>query len=243
MEERKKPQNLCGAKLRGKDQTCRKFPMKGKRRCRLHGGRSISGTATINWKDGRYAKYLPTDLLHRYKAHRRDRRANDLQDEIGLLTAHIDQLLQQAHSKGSVDACATNQKIIKELQKAIEANDKHLIVEVTTRLNAAINDGMERSAVWDKIVDRLESRRRLVDTQRKYEIDMGRMLPVEQAMQFMTTLATIVRQACESHLDDPSLSRRILVQINDQFQAIFSDPVSALPSSESVHLSGKPSMT
>ena len=235
MEEHKKPKSVCGAKLRGKDQTCRKFPMKGKRRCRLHGGRSISGTATINWKDGRYAKYLPTDLLHRYKAHRLDRKANDLQDEIGLLTAHIDQLLLQAQTKGSVGSIAIIQKIINDLQKAIEANEKHLIVELVARLNSAINEGMERSAVWDKIVDRLESRRRLVDTQRKYEIDMGRMLPVDQAMQFMATLGTIVRQTCESHLDDRALSRRILVQINDQFQTIFSDPVPALPGSDSVH--------
>ena len=235
MEKQKNPKILCGAKLRGKDQTCRKFPMKGKGRCRLHGGKSISGTATINWKDGRYSKCLPTDLLERYKAHRRDRKSNDLNDEIALITTHICDLLKQTQGKEGNDAFPKMKKLVPQLNAAIEQGEVDCIRELWGTMNSAIDDGLQRSAAWNTILDRIEARRKLVDTQRKYEIDMGRMLPVAQAMQFMATLGTIVRQVCESHLDDPSLSRRILVRINDQFQTIFSDPVPALPGTDSAH--------
>lgn len=47
-----KEQNMiCGAKTRSGTQ-CQKSPLENKRRCRLHGGASLSGTAHPNYKHG-----------------------------------------------------------------------------------------------------------------------------------------------------------------------------------------------
>ena len=43
-------QRLCGAKKRGKDELCQQPAMKGKARCRLHGGKS-TGIKTKEGKD------------------------------------------------------------------------------------------------------------------------------------------------------------------------------------------------
>lgn len=47
----------CGAKLRGKDKTCHQWPVKGRERCRLHGGMTPQGPASPQWKDGRRSKW------------------------------------------------------------------------------------------------------------------------------------------------------------------------------------------
>ena len=226
--------NFCGAKTR-QGGTCRRHPLKGRRRCRLHGGKTPSGTASPHFKTGRYSRYLPTQIRQLYAIHCRDRKSNDLQDEIGLLTVHIGQLLQQAHAKASLDSFSTIQKMTTEIQKAVETNEKDRVVELVAQMKIVIQKGSEGSAIWDKIIDRIETRRRLVDTQRKYDIEMGRMLPVEEAHQFMTTLAIIVKEAHEAHLTDGVLSRAILGQINHKFQSVFGEPVGASPRSEMVH--------
>lgn len=46
---------LCGAKNR-KGESCRAPSMKGKKRCRLHGGKSLSGNAHGRYKHGQWTK-------------------------------------------------------------------------------------------------------------------------------------------------------------------------------------------
>ncbi len=58
MEAREpKKVRLCGAKLRKSDppRYCRKPPLRGRARCRLHGGASPRGPASASYKDGRHS--------------------------------------------------------------------------------------------------------------------------------------------------------------------------------------------
>ena len=64
MKEARNNNPLCGARTRS-DNPCRKYPIKGKRRCRLHGGlstgpRTAEGRARIaaaQFKHGRYVNW------------------------------------------------------------------------------------------------------------------------------------------------------------------------------------------
>lgn len=227
-------QEFCGAKTR-QGGTCRKPPLKGRRRCRMHGGKTPCGSASPHFKTGRYSRYLPTDLRQRYAEHCRDRHGNNLQDEIGLLTSHIGELLRQAYQKGSANSFPRLKKLMVEINVAMKRDKLDKMHVLLIKMSEAIDGGMECSALWDKITERIESRRRLVDTQRKYDIDMGRMLPVEQAHQFMATLGIIVKEACEHHINDRVLSRTILIEINNKFQAVFGDPLQTRPNTNLVH--------
>ena len=55
----------CGAKNR-QGNPCQKWPIKGRNRCRNHGGKSLRGVDSPSFKNGRYSKLLPRDLLGRY---------------------------------------------------------------------------------------------------------------------------------------------------------------------------------
>jgi glucans biosynthesis protein len=46
---------FCGAKTRNNG-TCKRSPLAGKTRCRLHGGASLSGKDHPNWKHGERSK-------------------------------------------------------------------------------------------------------------------------------------------------------------------------------------------
>ncbi len=226
---------FCGAKLRGKDRTCRKPPLRGKKRCRLHGGLSPSGNASPNYKTGKYSRYLPTDLRQRYAEFCRDRRGNDLQDEISLVTTHIANLIEQTHLKRSVSGVATIQKLFKDLVAAAKSQDLESVAKLDDRMTQALATEGNRAQLWNTIMDRIETRRRLVDTQRKYDIEMGRMLSINEAQEFMAGMCSIIKTVCEQHINDRGLAQTILREINTRFQTSFAEPGSAAPGSDTVH--------
>jgi len=51
----------CGAKTRGGG-TCQKPPVKGRTRCRLHGGATLKGSESATYKHGLYSKYAGPEL-------------------------------------------------------------------------------------------------------------------------------------------------------------------------------------
>ena len=77
----------------GEDRTC-KTPVAGPgMRCRLHGGKSLSGPAAPAWRHGRYSRTLPTGLVRRYEESLADPELLALRDEIALLDAHTLELI------------------------------------------------------------------------------------------------------------------------------------------------------
>lgn len=59
-EASKRP--LCGAKLKGNRGECHAYPVKGSKRCKVHGGLSPRGTASPNYKTGKYSKHMQAML-------------------------------------------------------------------------------------------------------------------------------------------------------------------------------------
>jgi hypothetical protein len=85
----------CGAKTRN-GPPCRRPPLAGRTRCRLHGGASLAGIASPHFKHGRRSRYLrelPGVLKTGYKAALNDPDLLSLKEEVALLTARMIQLL------------------------------------------------------------------------------------------------------------------------------------------------------
>jgi hypothetical protein len=94
---------LCGAKTRGGG-TCRKPPLAGRTRCRLHGGATPVGIGSPHWKHGkrsRYLKHLPQVMEAGQKAALGDPELLSLKDELALLSARIAELLSSLGNEGT----------------------------------------------------------------------------------------------------------------------------------------------
>lgn len=87
----------CGAKLRlsNPPRYCTERPLKGKRRCGLHGGKSKTGPASGTWKTGLRSKYLPTDLQERFDAALHDPQLKQIEQDL----AHIEVLIGVLHRR------------------------------------------------------------------------------------------------------------------------------------------------
>jgi len=52
----------CGAKTKGTGEPCKRRPVPGSNRCKLHGGASKKGIESGTWKHGLYSKYAGESL-------------------------------------------------------------------------------------------------------------------------------------------------------------------------------------
>ena len=58
----------CGAKNR-QGNPCQKWPIRGRNRCRNHGGKSLRGVDSPSFKNGRHSKLLPRNLMGKMLAY------------------------------------------------------------------------------------------------------------------------------------------------------------------------------
>lgn len=89
---------ICGAKLRGKKKFCQKPPM-ANGRCRLHGGATPNGPENKNFKHGRYAAAFQGQLAEKYNKSVEDEKPMDLQDELAVLRALNEHLIEMASAR------------------------------------------------------------------------------------------------------------------------------------------------
>jgi hypothetical protein len=85
----------CTARSKRTGQPCTQPVCRGRTKCRLHGGRSRRGLAAPAWKGGRYSKALPPDLVDAYERARTDPELLALRDELALVDARLNALLER----------------------------------------------------------------------------------------------------------------------------------------------------
>ena len=86
---------ICGAKTRS-GKPCQRSPLKGKKRCRQHGGATPSGPDSVHYKHGRYAEAFKGELRKKFDLVQQDGEPLNLLPELhvqrALLTQYIDSL-------------------------------------------------------------------------------------------------------------------------------------------------------
>jgi hypothetical protein len=92
---------VCGAKLRGKNATCKKAPM-ANGKCRLHGGLTPSGPDNPNFKHGRYADAFKGQLAQKFDKSVKDEQPMDLQGELAVLRALNEHMIEMASSRAKI---------------------------------------------------------------------------------------------------------------------------------------------
>ena len=191
----------CQAKAKSTGQQCRRRAVTGKRVCTVHGGLTPGGIASPNFKTGRYSKYLPQRLLERYQQAAQDPELLALREDIALLDARISELLSQVDSGESGKRWQELVRLRGEVLGVAQAGDRDQFRQVLQKLLETINQGASDFETWSEIVELLDQRRRLVETEQRRLVAMQQMITTEQAMTLVTALATSVRSHILSHLD------------------------------------------
>lgn len=200
-----KTPHACGAKTRS-GKSCKQIAMQNGR-CKMHGGKSLKGIASPTFKDGKHSKYIAA-IPGRIKKDFEQLRERDdllrLNDDIALIDTRILDVLRR------VDA--GDGAIWKEIEKAHRAylaarksGDDDLIEQRITELSAVIERGVTDYQAWAEVKSLIEQRRRLVESERKRELEEQEVLTAREAAALFNALLSIIVE----HVTDPSTRQRI----------------------------------
>ena len=199
---------LCGAKNRD-GSACKRWAIRGRNRCRQHGGASpVGGPTHPAYKSGRYSSVLPAGLRTMYEA---AANAPDLlaqTDEAAILTARINQVLAGVRDAGetaqmwrqALDEFRAWQKALNHTAAAQGRNDtagveqySRQAAESSERLGVILATGAADADHWREFRDTVDVRRRVVESERKRMVESSMMMPFAQVCVIFDSLIEVLR--------------------------------------------------
>ena len=195
---------------------CRRIAIRGKTKCRLHGGRSLSGAANGNFRHGRYSKDLPTQLVARYEAARANPRLLSLSDDVAVAEARLATLLASVETGESAACWQALRTTLDAFSTALAGGDLAAMDTHFKALRTLVERGQAGAGVWEDIRRVWETRCKLVQTEIKTLTSLQQMITVQQHMLMLGAVTEAVTQAVQTHADTQS-GRRILMDIQHEF--------------------------
>lgn len=175
-------------------------------KCRAHGGNAIlMGLDNPNGKHMRYSQVLPERMAARFVKSTTDPDVLSLQAEIGLVDARIEDLLTRVDSgeSGATWVRALNQYT--ELSASIKEGNAGDMIGWLGSLKETIEAGLSDYHNWAEIAGTIETRRKLVESERKRLIDIQGMITIVEAMALMRVLTDSIQR----NVSDPAALKLI----------------------------------
>jgi hypothetical protein len=189
----------CGAKTRS-GEPCKSFAM-ANGRCRMHGGKAPRGHALPQTTHGRYSKDLPTRLAARYEEAANDPDLLQLDSEIHLTDAMIRERLSTLDTGESGRLWKALKQEWTTFALARRSGDTAGMTESLAQIEALINRGVADWSARQEVLDMVERRRKLVDSEGKRRVQMQQMITPDRAMLLVSALAdTVMRHVSDADI-------------------------------------------
>jgi hypothetical protein len=160
-------------------------------KCRMHGGATPKGVASPHFKTGRYSTAMPKRMRQRYEDSLANPDLRRLDDEIALIESRILDLLQRVDSGESGAIWKHLRDTMQQFDQVFGRDDPDsakLAAELLDQVRNLIMRGFADSTAWRELGGMLESKRRLVDTATKIEVNEHFMI---SAAEFAATIRAI----------------------------------------------------
>jgi hypothetical protein len=188
---------------------CGSWAVKGRTRCRMHGGKSLVGSANHNYSNGRYSRYLPARLRNKYEQAQEDPELLSLKSEVALVDARLAELLSRVHTGESGQLWVDLQRARIAFARARHAKDVTRMMTAVATLETLIDGATQDHEAWTEIGELIEQRRRLVESEQKRLVSLQQMLSTEEALLLMRRIADIVVR----HVPEKQALSAILVEL------------------------------
>lgn len=194
-------------------------------KCRMHGGKALKGVAVHNYKHGRHSKYMPAGLMNMYEEARADERRLELDEEIALVDTRMSDTLQSITAGATHEAWGDIRDLIDQL---LDARDNGLPMNADAlmdELKETVEQKFAADRSWGDLMQLTDTRRKLVESQRKREIELRQMMPIADVMAVGKLLLDSVRR----NVTDAKQLTAIQEDFSRTIRTAFGDRLNALP--------------
>lgn len=181
----------------------------GSGRCKLHGGATPRGYVLPHTTHGRYSKDLPTKLAERYRVAEQDTALYELRDEIQLIDARLGELVDRLNTGETIDAWERLQIARQIYLDARNDEDIPRQNQAIASILGIVEHGGSEYFAWREILDYIERRRKLVESERKRLVQLQQMISTERLLGRVGYIVDVIRR----HVHDRDVIRRISDEI------------------------------
>lgn len=196
---------------------CKQRAKPGRDFCRYHGGNLPVGEDNPAYTVGRYSKFAPLEIKTNMEYLLGHPELTELRDDIVLVQARI------SHMLGELDADVA----VEDLHKIIEAWEQFVMARaeddylpgpaVRQRLDIlgnVIRTSGERRVnqldSWDRLVELVDKKRRLIETEAKVIRDEGRFMSDDRVHALMYFILEVIKR----NVPDATIRRQIADELN-----------------------------
>lgn len=185
----------CTAKAKQTGVRCKRHAAKGRRVCAIHGGKSLAGVDSPTFEHGRYSKYLPDQIVPKYRDALADKELIRLDDEIAVIDARLKSEMESLKITGMNErGWGRAQDLYRSLRRATVSGNTKLAAKSLNDLGTVLLVTATDSIAWDDIVNLIDQRRKLVETERKRLQDEDNAIGIEKLMLMIAAIIDIIRR-------------------------------------------------
>jgi len=194
-----------GGWSRQRHMPCGQRPLKGRTRCKFHGGRVPTGQGNGAFRHGRYSRELPIRLQPVYAKAITDPTILALIDEIGVLNARLVDLFRKVDTGESSHLWRLLHESWQTFTTARSQGDTPAMAAALQAHEQTLNRGMADTAAWRDIQLTIEQIRKLVETEHKQRVARRQLMAVERVLLLLTQVEDIVMRHIREQLDADTL--------------------------------------
>lgn len=204
----------CQAHSKTSGEQCRQPAVPGKRVCHWHGGVSPSGVASGRYKTGKYSKDAPRRLVQHYEQALHDPELLSQREELALLDSRLLDVLRRVDTGESGQLWGRLGSAWNDLQVAQRLPDAeargNAMAQALQDIGEVITKGQTDWATWRELLDLMEGKRRLSESEQKRLVMMQQMVTAEQALVLVDQTVQAIKDALEEIVEDERIRRRVL---------------------------------
>jgi len=205
----------CGAKCKATGEQCRRSAVSGRRVCQVHGGATPTGYGLPQTRHGRYSRDLPTRLAGRYREALTDPELISVREEIALVDARTADLLGRVDTREAGFYWSMIAKAVRDFQNAKgQMFEQVKQAEAFARIEACTSEGTADYAAWAEVLELVERRRKLAETETKRLAAMGQQITAERAMLLLAAVVDVIRRHVTERDTMAAISREIGQLVN-----------------------------
>jgi hypothetical protein len=216
----------CERIIESTGERCRGLAVTGRPFCYHHddtGSRTQHGFAHPAFKHGKYSRDLPSRLLSRYEQSIADPELAAMTHEIGVLDARIGELLNRI-DKGEAGALWSQLTQMSTEAAAYAASDTAdgliLAGGLWAEMAKLIKRGASEWKAWDSVVNLMEERRKIVDTETKRKERERRSMDYKQAIILVSTIRQIIFEEAQRYVLDAAIRRAFISGVATAFERL-----------------------
>lgn len=181
---------ICGATNR-QGKPCQSPPMKGKTRCKLHGGATPTGEASPQFKHGRYSKHMPAGMREKFERALEDQQLLELTADAALLDALV---VERLEALATVESGETWKALHDVWQQVEGTSDAEALKGLLREVGRLIRKGRGEYYARVELVDLTRQRAMLAreEGRRRKEAELN--VPVEQIAIFLSAVSDVLRK-------------------------------------------------